>query len=375
MPRLQADNQSVRATESTLLEGRYTLGELPELRERVELLLDSRPSPLRLDGSAIEKLDTAGALILVHALRDRQQDPLEVFANSLSAEHRRILELVSDRLPRDWRKPDLPTGLVEVLERIGSSVVDILVEVRQLLGFLGVVVVGMLQTLVKPSRLRITSTVHHMEQAGLNAVPIVALLSFLIGAVLAFLGATVLQDFGAAVFTVELVTYAFLREFGVLLTAILLAGRSGSAFTAQIGSMKGREEIDAIRTLGLDPIELLVLPRLMALLVMLPVLTFIAMVMGLIGGMVVGVLSLDISTSMYITRVYETTELRHFWVGMVKAPVFALIIALIGCLEGMKVQGSAESVGRHTTSSVVQSIFMVILIDAIFAVAFMEMGW
>jgi len=190
----------------------------------------------------------------------------------------------------------------------------------------------------------------------------------------AFLGATVLRDFGASIFTVELVAYSFLREFGVLLTAILLAGRSGSAFTAQIGSMKSREELDAIRALGLDAVELLVLPRLLALLIMLPLLTFIGMMSGLLGGALVGSAALDISPGMFISRLYEMTEIRHFWVGMIKAPVFAFLIAVVGCLEGMKVAGSAESVGRHTTSSVVQSIFLVILFDALFAMFFMELG-
>jgi phospholipid/cholesterol/gamma-HCH transport system permease protein len=222
-------------------------------------------------------------------------------------------------------------------------------------------------------KLRLTSTVFHMEQVGLDAVPIVGLLTFLIGSVVAFLGATVLRDFGAEVFTVELVSISFLREFGVLLTAILLAGRSGSAFTAQIGSMKSREEIDAIEALGLDTIEMLVIPRLLALLVMLPVLTFVAIAAGIFGGGLVGVYALDITPGMFISRLHEMTDVSHFWVGMSKAPVFAFLIATVGCLEGLKVEGSAESVGRHTTASVVQSIFLVILFDALFAIFYMEL--
>jgi phospholipid/cholesterol/gamma-HCH transport system permease protein len=160
----------------------------------------------------------------------------------------------------------------------------------------------------------------------------------------------------------------------VLLTAIILAGRSGSAFTAQIGSMKSREELDAIKALGLDPVELLVLPRLIALLAMLPLLTFLSMLMGLFGGGIVSLLALDISAGQFITRLQEMTEIRHFWAGMIKAPVFAFLIAVVGCLEGLKVEGSAESVGRHTTASVVQAIFLVIVFDALFAVFFMEVG-
>jgi phospholipid/cholesterol/gamma-HCH transport system permease protein len=217
--------------------------------------------------------------------------------------------------------------------------------------------------------------VAHIEQTGLDAAPIVALLTFLVGAVVAFLGATVLASFGASIFTVDLVAFSFLREFGVLLTAILMAGRTASAFTAQIGSMKANEEIDAIRTLGLDPMELLVVPRVLALLVALPMLTFLAMLSGIIGGGVVCAVSLDISPAMFLSLLQSDIGVQHFLVGIVKAPIFAFLIAAIGCLEGFKVSGSAESVGAHTTSSVVQSIFVVIVLDAVAALFFMEMGW
>jgi phospholipid/cholesterol/gamma-HCH transport system permease protein len=191
--------------------------------------------------------------------------------------------------------------------------------------------------------------------------------------VVAFVGATALRDLGAEIFTVELVSISFLREFAVLLTAILLAGRSGSAFAAQIGSMKSREELDAIATLGLDAIELLVIPRVLALMVMLPLLMVVAMWMGIFGGGIVSVLALDITPGMFVARLQEMTDVRHFMVGLVKAPVFAFLIGTVGCLEGFKVEGSAESVGRHTTSAVVQSIFLVIVFDALFAMSFMQL--
>ena len=206
-------------------------------------------------------------------------------------------------------------------------------------------------------------------------MPIVALLTFMVGAVIAFLGATVLQTFGASIYTVDLVAFSFLREFGVLLTAILMAGRTASAFTAQIGSMKSNEEIDAIRALGLNPLELLVLPRVIALLITLPALTFIAMLSGLLGGAMVCAFTLDISPVMFINLLHDDVGVRHFLLGMAKAPVFAFLVAIIGCLEGFKVSGSAESVGEHTTSSVVQCIFVVILVDALAALFYMEMGW
>jgi len=234
--------------------------------------------------------------------------------------------------------------------------------------------VTMLRVLPRPKRWRVTATIHHMEQTGVDALPLTLLLSFLVGAVVAFLGATVLRDFGAELYVVDLVTIAFLREMGVLLTAILLAGRTASAFTAQIGTMKSREEIDAIRTLGMDPIELLVGPRLIALALMLPILAVCAMVAGLAGGLVVSVLSLGIPIELFISRVADMIELKHYLVGLVKAPLFAAVIALIGCLEGFKVGGTAQSVGERTTSAVVQSISLVIVIDALAAIFFMEIG-
>jgi phospholipid/cholesterol/gamma-HCH transport system permease protein len=284
-----------------------------------------------------------------------------------------LLRLVAARLDSPVPPPSIHASLRRLLERIGASVANLWLQTRELLGFVGLMLVTLVQVLLRRKKLRVTATVFHMEQVGLDAVPIVALLSFLVGAVVAFLGATVLRDFGAAIFTVELVSYSFLREFGVLLTAILLAGRSGSAFTAQIGSMKSREELDAIQALGLDAIELLVVPRLLALLIMLPVLTFVAMIAGIIGGGIVGSMSLDITPGMFVARLHEMTGMRHFWVGMAKAPVFAFLIAAVGCLEGFKVEGSAESVGRHTTAAVVQSIFLVIVFDAMFAMFFMKL--
>ena len=270
--------------------------------------------------------------------------------------------------------PPRDNSLVTLLARAGAAVEQIGRDAWQLVGFIGLVLATLARCLPDPRRWRPTSLAFHLEQTGLDAVPIVVLLNFLVGAVVAFLGATVLKDFGATIYTVELIGYSFLREFGVLLTAILIAGRSGSAFTAQIGSMKSREEIDAIRTLGLDPVEVLVLPRLLALLIAMPLLTVLAMLAGIVGGGMVAALSMDISPTLFVTRLHDLGATRHFWVGMSKAPLFAFLIACIGCLEGFKVSGSAESVGTHTTSSVVQSIFVAILVDAMAAIFFMEIN-
>lgn len=326
------------------------------------------PRDATIDAAGLTALDTTGALLLIRTVRN-----LEPHVEGMNTADLALLRLVAARLEKGVPKPAAHVGVVRLLERIGAAVARICLQTRELLGFVGLMLVTVLQVLTRRKKLRITATVFHMEQVGLDAVPIVVLLSFLVGAVIAFLGATVLRDFGASIFTVELVSYSFLREFGVLLTAILLAGRSGSAFTAQIGSMKSREELDAIQALGLDAMELLVVPRLLALLVMLPVLTFLAMIAGIVGGCIVGSISLDITPGMFVARMHEMTELRHFLVGMIKAPVFAFLISAVGCLEGFKVEGSAESVGRHTTASVVQSIFLVIVFDALFAMFFMEM--
>ena len=362
---LDADNRTLKLT------GPWTLPTLgPVLARAGSTRFGSGPE--RIDSTSLTALDTAGALALFRLLgRDAARLAADRFVG-LGDKHAALLELVARR--QDAALPGRATqrSLTALLERVGIGVQGMAVQGRALLGFLGLTLASLAQVATGRRKLRVTATVFHMEQVGLDALPIVALLTFLVGAVVAFVGATALRDFGAQIYTVELVSISFLREFGPLLTAILLAGRSGSAFTAQIGSMKSREELDAIQALGLDEIELLVIPRLLALLVMLPLLSFVAMTMGILGGGIVGTLSLDITPGMYLSRLHETTEIHHFWVGIVRTPVFAMLIAIVGCLEGFKVEGSAESVGRHTTSSVVQSIFLVIVIDAVFAMFFSE---
>jgi phospholipid/cholesterol/gamma-HCH transport system permease protein len=362
-----------RTPHGLALSGDWTLANARPLAESASTL-GSIEADTAFDCTGLHRLDTCGALILLRLLaRGGHADAVERLQGLRKADAD-LLRLLIERRSAPAEPKTRAHGFIALLARMGAALESFWIDTRELLGFVGLTLVTLAKVLGGRRRLRLTSTVFHMEQTGLDAVPIVALLTFLVGAVVAFLGATVLRDFGASIFTVELVAYSFLREFGVLLTAILLAGRSGSAFTAQIGSMKSREELDAIRALGLDAVELLVLPRLLALLVMLPLLTFIGMMSGLLGGALVGSAALDISPGMFISRLYEMTEIRHFWVGMIKAPVFAFLIAVVGCLEGMKVAGSAESVGRHTTSSVVQSIFLVILFDALFAMFFMELG-
>ncbi|GIX31926.1 MAG: hypothetical protein KatS3mg124_2398 [Porticoccaceae bacterium] len=325
-----------------------------------------------LDIAQLTALDSAGASRLA-ALLGAQR--LQALAAALPAERRALLERVAASLAAAGSPPaPAPRDLFAPLVALGRTTSRGLAHLRLLVGFLGLVLVRLGIALLTPHRLRLTATVHQMQAAGLEAVPIVTLLSFLVGAVVAFLGATVLQVFGAGIYTVDLVAYSFLREFGVLLAAILLAGRTASSFAAQLGTMKVNEEIDALETLGLDPVEVLVIPRVVALLVVFPLLSFLAMAAGLAGGAAVALVELAVSPARFLAIV-EEVPVRHFWVGMGKAPLFAFTIALIGCLEGFKVTGSASSVGDRTTSAVVQAIFFVILFDALAALFCMEMGW
>jgi phospholipid/cholesterol/gamma-HCH transport system permease protein len=359
------------------LGGDWTLAHYAHLEPQVLQLRGALPGDASVDLHDLGALDTAGAALLVELLGSQRLARLAEDAPNLPGERRALLQTVGTAMAEAGAaKPvkRIPAWR-EFFGQIGQAVEEFCQQALALLGFIGMTLAAMFAIALRPSRWRMTSLVAHLQESCLNAVPIVALLTFLVGAVVAFLGATVLADFGASIFTVDLVAFSFLREFGVLLTAILIAGRTASAFTAQIGSMKANEEIDAIRTLGLSPLELLVLPRVFALLIALPILTFIAMLSGIIGGAVVCALSLDISPTMYWAMLQENIALRHFLVGIAKAPLFAFLIAVIGCLEGFKVTGSAQSVGERTTSSVVQSIFVVIMLDAFAALFLMEMGW
>lgn len=353
------------------LHGDWTLANYQTLGRQV-----GKPAevPVSMDASGLQNLDTAGAALLVKLLGADTLAALIPAATGLSDERRALLQAVANSMLE--REPAPATGYRwgDGLERLGLWIHSGWSQFTQFLGFMGLTLITLFSLVLKPWRWRWTALVAQMQQAGLNAVPIVALLNFLVGAVVAFLGATVLTQFGATIYTVDLVAYAFMRELGVLLAAILLAGRTASAFTAQIGSMKVNEELDALKVQGLNPIELLVIPRLLALVITLPLLTFVAILSGIAGGAMVAMLSLDISLARFLDIVQQV-PLVHFWLGLSKAPVFAALIALIGCVEGFKVGGSAESVGERTTSSVVQCIFVVILVDAMAALFFMEMGW
>ncbi len=336
----------------------------------LELLAKSSGKPKQLDALAVNKLDATGSRMLIHLQRQLGLDDKSL---TIQPELNALLQAVSKVSGNSEAPIDATPWHIRFLAAVGAWVANAWKNILIFLAFLGQTLVSLIESFFNPRHWRITSVVYHMQVVGLNAVPLSMLLSFMVGAVVAFLGATVLKEFGAQLWVVELVGVAFFREFGVLLTAILLAGRTASAFTAQIGSMKSGEELDAIKTMGLDPIEVLVLPRIKALLLTLPLLTFLSTMAGLLGGMAVCNWHLDISPEMFINRLNNELSPRHFWLGLSKAPVFAVVIGLIGCLEGFKSESNAQSVGEHTTSSVVQCITLVILLDALAALFFMEL--
>ena len=325
-----------------------------------------------IDAAGIERLDTAGAWLLLRTERDLARRGHAVTLTNLRPNLMPLFEQLRDHGAISPPPHPIPphhtfTGF---LARLGEVTIGILRRGYSILGFGGLVFVTMARLLVRPGRLRLRATIRQMEETGLNATPIVGLLSFLIGVVMAFQGADQLRRFGAEIYTVNLLGITILRELGVLLAAIIIAGRSGSAFTAQIGTMQVNQEIDALRTLGLDPIEVLVLPRIFGLMLTLPLLVFYADALGLVGGFLMTWATLGITLPVFLEQLRGAITSWTLWVGVIKAPVFAAIIAMVGCYEGFNVSGSAESVGRLTTQSVVESIFLVIVADAAFSVLF-----
>ena len=332
------------------------------------------PSSVTVDLGRVEVLDTSGAWLMRRTMDAYRSRGLEVALANARPAFEALLDDVGRSDPNVPIESPMPPKLIEIANRVGETSFEIANEARDLIGFFGLLLVKSFGVILRPSRLRFTSTVYHMEQVGLNAIPIVGLLSFLIGVVLAYQGAEQLRQFGAELFVVNLLGISILRELGILITAIIIAGRSGSSFTAQIGTMKVNEEVDAMSTIGIDPIEILVLPRVAALVITLPMLAFLSDIVGLAGGAIMSYFTLDISFGQFLRQLNGAVGIEQLWIGLVKAPVFAFAIAMVGCYEGLKVSGSAESVGRMTTKSVVESIFLVIVLDAIFSIIFVNLG-
>lgn len=328
---------------------------------------------LRIDLAGVEALDTVGAWLVLRTCRDFERRGTAASIVNVSQSFAPLLDQVAKGEPPEQASPRRrhPTEtLIAALQFVGEGAVEFYCAARDLLEFFGIICFTTARTLRHPARLRSISLVAQMQRTGVTALPIVGLLSFLIGVVIAYQGADQLRRFGAEIFAVNLLGIGILRELGVLLTAIIVAGRSGSAFTAEIGAMQVNEEIDALRTLGLDPVEVLVLPRLFGLVLTLPLLAFYADFMALLGGALMSWAVLGIPPPLFVRQLHDAVGGLTLWLGLVKAPFFATAIALVGCHAGLRVSRSAESVGRLTTLSVVESIFLVIIIDAVFSVLF-----
>ncbi|AIT07687.1 MULTISPECIES: ABC transporter permease [Sphingomonas] len=341
-----------------------TLGTLPDR-------LDAISGPVeRIDLSGIGRIDTVGAWV-VHRLATRHEAAIE----GLDEDGRYLLDSVVAADRPVALAPHARNAFSKMLGEIGDAVIITLRTLYGLLGFMGATTIAFVNVVRHPSRFRFNATVHRFEVVGVQALAIVGLMSFLIGIVIAQQGAVQLRQFGAEVFTINLVGRLTLRELGVLMTAIMVAGRSGSAFAAQLGTMKLTEEIDAMRTIGVSPMEALVLPRTIAAVLLMPLLGFYSSLIAIIGGGLLAWVSLDIPPVTFIQRIREVVPITDLYIGLIKAPVFGAIIAIAGCFQGMLVESDAEQVGLRTTSAVVQAIFLVIVLDAFFAVFFTWVGW
>lgn len=330
---------------------------------------DAAADRLTLDLSQVHRLDTAGAYAILSAVGE----DFDLGRVTARPENLRLLQLVHTAYNAPPAAIRHGYSFHDLLVNIGKAVVDMVLEVTETMVFLGHLLVVVARAALNPRRIRMPALVSLMERAGYDAVPIVATTAFFIGAVVGLLGANMLRQFGAEVFAVELIGIAVTREFNIIITAVLLAGRSASAFAAEIGAMKMQQEIDAMQVMGVDPYEALVFPRFAALLLTIPLLNFIATVAGLFGGLVVTWSVLGLGPAFFFQRIVDNVGITHFWVALSKAPVMAAVIAGIGCRQGLEVGGDVESLGRRVTAAVVHAIFAIILIDAAFALLYMEL--
>ncbi|EFO30811.1 ABC transporter permease protein [Roseibium sp. TrichSKD4] len=352
------------------LSGDWTISSLAEAERLVESIMLDKYRVTCLDTSAIDNLDTSGAW-LVHRLRGSlEYQGRRVELIGLTENRFNLFCQIERHHPPEYKPEKSKVSLVGFLEATGKQVVNVGRDAIAMLHILGSLGVVLSTVLLQPKRLRGIAVAVQFDRTCIGAVPIVALMSFLIGAIISQQGGFYLRQFGADIYVVDLAGILVLREIGVILTAIMVAGRSGSAFTAELGAMRMQEEVDALHVIGLSVTEVLVLPRILALMIALPVLTFIADMAALVGAGLTTWVYLDIPPAAYLTQLQAAITMKTLWVGIVKAPFMALIIGLIACVEGLKVGGSAESLGRHTTMSVVKAIFLVIVVDGVFAIFF-----
>jgi phospholipid/cholesterol/gamma-HCH transport system permease protein len=347
--------------------GPWVLQSIAAMEAQLDAVRQLPPTEFLLAAAEVSALDTTGAWLLHRTITALERTGCKVTLEGLRPEFRALLTLVAGaHMAQKLVAP--PT--LSLLNKIGQRAWFALQNLLAMLAFVGECAMVLARALAHPKSIRWRPVFHNLQTAGFDALPIVGLLSFLMGVVIAYQGADQLQRFGANIFIVDLVSLSMLRELSPLMTAIIVAGRSGSAYAAQIGTMKVTEEIDALRTIGIGPIELLVLPKMLALIIALPLLTLYADITGVLGGMIMASSKLGVSFDVFLDRIGNAVSLSSFLTGIGKAPVFAAIIALVGCFQGFQVGGSADSVGRQTTVSVVQSIFLVILADALFSVVF-----
>jgi phospholipid/cholesterol/gamma-HCH transport system permease protein len=355
--------------------GTWTARFAPDLELMVadaEKLTGSRPN-IFIDVSQVSKLDTFGAWLIERLRRSLAHGGVEAKIAGLSANYSSLVDevrRVKSGIPVETR----PVSITGFLDQIGRNVAGFGGTIVGLIDMLGAVLAASGRVLIRPTAFRLTSTVHHLEQVCWRAVPIVALITFLIGCIISQQGIFHFRKFGADIFVVDMLGVLVLREIGVLLVAIMVAGRSGSAYTAELGSMKMREEIDALRTMGFDPIEVLILPRMLALIIAMPILAFLGAMAALVGGGLVAWGYGGVDPEAFMLRLRDAISIDHFTVGIIKAPVMAAVIGIVACVEGLAVEGSAESLGQHTTASVVQGIFFVIVMDGVFAIFFASIG-
>ena len=348
-------------------------GALESLIETVTRPIPSLKS-FSIDTAKIERLDSFGAWLLERAVRIWKERECDAAIIGLNEDYRGLFDKVHAGTQTLPPPPKRPNSIVATLDSVGRTMVAVFGDLILLAQTVGSVIAAFGRVVLHPSRFRFTSTVHHLERVGWHALPIILLITVLIGAILAQQGIFHFRKFGADIYVVDMVGVLVLRELGVLIVCIMVAGRSGSSYTAEIGAMKMREEIDALRTMGFDPVEVLILPRILAIVIAVPILTLFGSLAALYGGGLVAWLYGGISPEVFLSRLRETISVQTLEVGLMKAPFMALVIGVVACMEGLQVQGSAESLGERTTNSVVKSIFLVIVLDGLFAMFFASIG-
>lgn len=349
------------------LQGDWTVENLSGIHEKISKENFRNFKKIIIDAAELESLDTSGAVYINQLM---QKDAAHFSMKNMRGKFKDTFKMVQDNYIAPPSKPTENLRFRDVLSLYGKKAMSMLDLGKYMLSIFGQFVYNLIQIGAGKQKFRLRSVVYHINEIGIMALPVIFLMAFAISLVMGYQGATQLKNFGATIYTIDLVAISVLREMGVLLTAIMVAGRTGSAFAAQLGTMKLNEEIDALQTMGVSPFNALIMPRLMGVLIALPILTFLANLVALAGLYIYCNAALDITYSQFINRLGDVITPDHFWTGMIKAPVFALIIGTIGCMQGMQVRHSAEDVGKHTTHAVVQSIFMVILMDALFSIIF-----